>query len=74
MLKVKVTTVGNSMGILLPKEVLGKMKANKGDFLYLVESPEGYTLTPYQQDFEEQISAAENIMARYRNTLRELAK
>ncbi|WP_027849150.1 transcriptional regulator [Marinospirillum minutulum] len=74
MLKVKVTTVGNSMGILLPKEALGKMKANKGDFLYLVESPEGYTLTPYQQDFEEQISAAENIMARYRNTLRELAK
>ncbi|GLR63292.1 transcriptional regulator [Marinospirillum insulare] len=74
MLKVKVTNVGNSMGILLPKEALGKMKANKGDFLYLVESPEGYTLTPYQQDFEEQVSAAENIMARYRNTLRELAK
>ncbi len=74
MLKVKITNVGNSMGILLPKEALGKMKANKGDFLYLVESPEGYTLTPYQQDFEEQVSAAENIMARYRNTLRELAK
>lgn len=74
MLKVKVTAVGNSMGILLPKEALGKMKANKGDSLYLVESPEGYTLTPYQQDFEEQVSAAEGIMARYRNTLGELAK
>lgn len=74
MLKVKVTAVGNSMGILLPKEALGKMKTNKGDYLYLVESPEGYTLTPYQQDFDEQVSAAEGIMARYRNTLRELAK
>lgn len=74
MLKVKVTSVGNSMGILLPKEALSKMKASKGDTLYLVESPEGYTLTPYQEDFEIQIKAAEAIMKRYRNTLRELAK
>jgi putative addiction module antidote len=74
MIKVKVTAIGNSMGIVLPKEALGKMKANKGDSLYLVESPEGYTLTPYQQDFEEQLTAAENIMGRYRNTLRKLGK
>ena len=46
MLKVKVTSIGNSMGILLPKEALKKMKANKGDTLYLVESADGYTLTP----------------------------
>ena len=74
MLKVKVTSVGNSMGILLPKEALSKMKATKGDTLYLVEGPEGYTLTPYQQDFDSQIDAAEEIMKRYKNTLRELAK
>ena len=74
MLKVKITNVGNSMGILLPKEALTKMKANKGDTLYLVESPDGYTLTPYQQDFEEQMNAAEDIMKRYKNTLRALAK
>ncbi len=74
MLKVKITSVGNSMGILLPKEALNKMKANKGDTLYLVEGPEGYTLTPYQQDFEEQMEAAEDIMKRYKNTLRALAK
>jgi len=74
MLKVKVTNVGNSMGILLPKEALNKMKANKGDTLYLVEGPEGYTLTPYQQDFEEQMEMAEDIMKRYKNTLRALAK
>ncbi len=74
MLKVKVTTVGNSMGILLPKEALSKMKAAKGDTLYLIEGPNGYTLTPYQQDFEAQMESAEGILKRYRNTLRELAK
>ncbi len=74
MLKVKVTSVGNSMGILLPKEALNKMKVSKGDTLYLVENPDGYTLTPYQQDFETQMEASEDIMKRYKNTLRELAK
>lgn len=74
MLKVKVTQIGNSMGILLPKEALNKMKAEKGDTLYLVEGPDGYTVTPYDQDFEEQVTAAEKVMKKYRNALRELAK
>ena len=62
------------MGILLPKEALIKMKAEKGDTLYLVEGPEGYTVTPYTQDFEEQMGVAEKVMKKYRNALRELAK
>lgn len=74
MLKVKVTQVGNSMGILIPKEALQKMNAGKGDTLYLVEGPDGYTLTPYQQDFEEQMAVANKVMKKYRNALRELAK
>jgi len=74
MLKVKVTAIGNSMGILLPKEALSKMKATKGDTLYLVEGPEGYTLTPYQDDFGAQIKIAEKVMKKYRNALHELAK
>lgn len=74
MLKVKVTPIGNSMGILLPKEALSKLKAGKGDTLYLVESPEGYTLTPYQQDFETQMQAAEKVIKKYRNAFHELAK
>lgn len=74
MLKVKVTAVGNSMGILLPKEALSRLKAERGDTLYLVEGPDGYTLTPYQQDFEQQMTAAQSLMKRYKNTLRELAK
>ena len=74
MLKVKVTAVGNSMGILLPKEALNKLKSGKGDVLYLVESPEGYMLTPYQQDFDSQMTAAENVLKKYRNAFHELAK
>ena len=74
MLKVKVTAVGNSMGILLPKEALNKLKANKGDTLYLIDSPEGLTLTPYQQDFESQMEAAEKVMKKYRNAFHQLAK
>ena len=74
MLKVKITPVGNSMGIVLPKEALTKLKVQKGDVLYLVEGPEGLTLTPYQQDFEEQVETAEKVMKKYRNALHELAK
>jgi len=74
MLKVKITQVGNSMGILLPKEVLNKMNSEKGDTLYLVEGSEGYTITPYSPDFEEQMNAANKIMKDYRNTLHKLAK
>lgn len=74
MLKVKVTAIGNSMGIVLPKEALNKLKANKGDTLYLVEGPEGLTLTPYQQNFEVQMKAAETVMKKYRNAFHELAK
>ncbi|MEN8180139.1 MAG: AbrB/MazE/SpoVT family DNA-binding domain-containing protein [Pseudomonadota bacterium] len=74
MLKVKVTPIGNSMGIVLPKEALTKLKASKGDVLYLVDGPEGLTLTPYRQDFDSQIQAAEKVMKKYRNTLHELAK
>ena len=74
MLKVKVTAVGNSMGILLPKEALNKMKVGKGDTLYLVENAEGFTITPYEQDFEVQMEVAEKVLKRYRNAFHELAK
>ncbi|MFK7848900.1 MAG: AbrB/MazE/SpoVT family DNA-binding domain-containing protein [Rhodothermales bacterium] len=74
MLKVKVTAIGNSMGIVLPKEALTKLHAGKGDILYLVDGPEGLILTPYQQDLDEQMKAAEKVMKKYRNALHELAK
>ena len=74
MLKVKVTTIGNSMGIVLPKEALSKLKVEKGDVLYLVDGPEGLTLTPYRQDFAAQMQVAEKVIKKYRNALHELAK
>jgi len=74
MLKVKVTSIGNSAGIILPKEALHHLNAEKGDVLYLLESPEGLTLTPYQQDFEQQMEAAGEVMKKYRNALHALAK
>ena len=74
MIKVKVTSIGNSMGIVLPKEALTKLKTGKGETLYLVDSPEGFMLTPYQQNFEKQMEAAEKVMKKYRNALHELAK
>jgi putative addiction module antidote len=73
-MKVKVTNIGNSMGIVLPKEALNKLKAAKGDTLYLVEGADGYILTPYEQDFEQQMDAAKDIMKRYQNTLKKLAE
>ena len=74
MLKVKITSIGNSMGIVLPKQALARLKADKGDVLYLVDSPEGLTLTPYQQDFDQQMEAADKVMKKYRNALHALAK
>jgi len=74
MIKVKVTSIGNSVGIVLPQEALTKLKTGKGETLYLVDSPEGFMLTPYQQNFEKKIEAAEKVMKKYRNALHELAK
>ena len=74
MLKVKLTSIGNSVGVILPKDALARMKVSKGDTLFLAEEPEGYSLTPYAEDFDEQLKIAEGVMSRYRNALHELAK
>jgi putative addiction module antidote len=73
-MKVKVTTVGNSTGIVLPKEALGKLRVDKGDSLYLTETPNGFELSPYDPEFEEDMQIAEEVMRQYRNALRRLAK
>jgi putative addiction module antidote len=74
MFKVKVTAVGDSMGIALPKEVLSKLNVGKDDALYLLESAEGFMLTLYQQDFESQMKAADKVLKKYHNAFQELAK
>jgi putative addiction module antidote len=74
MFKLKVTTVGNSTGVVLPREVLSRLKVQKGDVLYLTESPDGYKITPYDEEFAQQMEAAERVMRDNRDVLRELAK
>lgn len=74
MFKLKVTTVGNSTGVVLPREVLSRLKVQKGDVLYLTESPDGYKITPYDEEFSQQMEAAERVMKDNRDVLRELAK
>ncbi len=70
----KLTQIGNSVGVILPKEVLARLKLVKGDTLYLTENPDGVTLSPNDPDFEAQIDAARSIMKKRRAVLRELAK
>ena len=73
-LKLKVTTVGNSTGIVIPKEALERLKVKKGDSLFLTETKSGYELSPYDPSFEEEIKASRRISGKYRNALRELGK
>ena len=72
--KAKITAIGNSVGITLPKEVLAKLRVAKGDYLNLVETPDGILLTPYDSDFAKAMGAAEVVMRENRDALRELAK
>ena len=72
--ELKVTTIGNSTGVVLPKGVLEKLKVSKGDVLYLTETPDGFKLTPYDSEFASQMGAAEKVMRDNRDALRVLAK
>lgn len=72
--KVKVTTVGNSTGIVLPKELLAKLKVEKGDTLYVTETPTGLQMSPYDERFARTMEAATKIMRENRDVLRKLAK
>ena len=74
MIKLKLTAVGNSAGVVFSKEVLARLKLDKGDAVYPTEYPDGYRLTPYNPEFESQMTAARRIMKKRRDVLRELAK
>jgi len=75
MTKLKLVGVGTSTGVVLPKDVLARLNVEKGDTLYLVEAPDGsFRVTPFDPLFAEKMERADNIMRRYRNTLRVLAQ
>ena len=73
-MRATVTQIGNSTGIILPKEAAARLKVKKGDSIFLTETPDGYSISPYDPEFEAQMAAARRGMTKYRNALRELAK
>jgi putative addiction module antidote len=72
--QLKLTQIGNSVGVVLPKEVLAKLKLDKGDVVFVTEAPGGLVLTPYDPKIAEQLELGREIMREYRDTLRALAK
>jgi putative addiction module antidote len=70
----KITTVGNSVGVVLPKEVLERLRVKKGDSLYVIETKNGVELTAYNPDFAKQMDIAERVMREDRDALGKLAK
>lgn len=73
-MQLKITTVGNSAGIVLPKELLARLRLHKGDTLYVTETPDGFKLMPYDEEFAHQMEVAEGVMRRRRNLLHKLAE
>ncbi len=70
----KVRRIGNSLGVVLPKEVLAKLDVGEGAELMVTETPDGVALSAFDEETQRQLEIARDIMRRYRNTLRELAK
>jgi putative addiction module antidote len=75
MVQLKIRKFGNSLGVVLPKEVIQRLRTGDGKRVFLIEAGGGeYRLTPYDPAFEKKMDKAEEIMGRYRNTLHALAK
>ncbi|MGH8738485.1 MAG: AbrB/MazE/SpoVT family DNA-binding domain-containing protein [Burkholderiales bacterium] len=72
-MKIKITTVGNSAGVILPKELLARLRLGKGDTLYATELPDGVKLSPYDSKLAGQMEVAEKVMRKRRTLLRKLA-
>jgi len=74
-MNLKIRKFGNSLGVVLPREVINRLQTGEGQFLSLVDAPDGsYRLTPYDPAFEAKMTNAEGIISRYRNTLKALAE
>ena len=73
-MKLKITTVGNSAGVVLPKELLARLRLDKGDRLYVTQTPDGIKLSAFDPEFARQMSVAEEVMREDRDVLRQLAK
>ena len=70
----KLTRIGNSVGVILPKEVLVRLKLAKGDTVFVTDAPNGVMLTPYDPALDEQLEIGREFMREYRDTFHQLAK
>jgi len=73
-MKLKITAIGNSAGVILPKELLARLRLEKGDELFALETPDGIKLTTYDPTLAEQMEVAERIMRERRSLLHKLAQ
>ncbi len=73
-MKLKLRPLGTSTGMIVPKEMLVRMRVKENDTLFAVETPDGYLLTPYDPEVERQLKLGREFMAKYRDTFRALAK
>ena len=71
---IKIIAIGNSNGIILPKETLARLNVQKGDTLYLTEGPQGIRLVPFDEQFATQMEAAREVMRENRDVLQRLAE
>jgi len=74
MATLKITQIGNSLGLILPKEIVERLRLEKGESVSVVETLQGIEITPFDPDFDKKLEAARKVTKRYRNALRELAK
>lgn len=74
MTALKLSRIGNSVGVVLPKDVLARLRVQEGDRLYLTEAPDGYRISPFDPELALQMDAAEEVMRENREVLRRLAK
>jgi putative addiction module antidote len=74
MTALKLTQIGNSVGVILPKEVLARLKLEKGDTVFVTEASGGINLTPYDPGMDEQLKAGREFMREFRDTFHQLAK
>ena len=69
-----ITKIGNSEGVILPKEILAKLRVSKDDKIHITETPEGLLITPYDSSIKEQLEIGREFMKEYRDTFKVLAE
>ena len=70
----KLRPFGSSVGVIIPKDVLGSLNVAEGDTVYLTESPDGYRVVAHDPNFAKAMEIYKGVAKKYRNTLKELAR